>query len=116
VQVIHFLFELAMSDGELHERENYFIFKIAGYLTINDIEFRKIKTAHLEYKTSHYETLGVTREASLTEIRNTYRKLVLKYHPDKSAHLSDAEKKKLAHKFQQLKEAYESIRATHGKS
>src|ERR1019366_6914170 len=30
IQVIHFLFDLALSDGKLNERENYFIFRIAG--------------------------------------------------------------------------------------
>lgn len=33
---------------------------------------------------SHYEILGLTREATLTEIKKSYRKLALKYHPDKS--------------------------------
>ena len=42
-QVVRFLFDLAASDGELNERENYFIFKIAGFLNVNDVEFRKIK-------------------------------------------------------------------------
>ena len=48
IQIVRFLFDLAISDGELTERENYFIFKIAGYLTINDVEFRKLKTEHTE--------------------------------------------------------------------
>src|SRR4051812_36610258 len=65
IQVVRFLFDLAMSDGELNERENYFIFKIAGYLTINDVEFRKIKAEHLEQNISVYEILGVSRAASL---------------------------------------------------
>jgi DnaJ like chaperone protein len=113
VQVVRFLFDLAMSDGELNERENYFIFRIAGYLTVNDVEFKKIKAEHLEQSISVYEILGVSKETSLTEIRNTYRKLVLKYHPDRNNHLSEAERKKLALKFQQLKEAYEVIKMQH---
>ena len=109
-QIVRFLFDLAISDRELTEQENYFIFKIAGYLTVNDVEFRKIKAEHLQKSTTVYEILGVRKDASLTEIRNSYRQLVLKYHPDKNAHLSEIEKKELALKFQQIKEAYESLK------
>ena len=114
VQVVRFLFDLAMSDGELNERENYFIFKVAGYLTVNDVEFRRIKAEHLEQTISEYEILGVRKDATLIEIRNVYRQLVLKYHPDRSSHLSESEKKKLALKFQQIKEAYENIKKQKG--
>ncbi len=114
IQVVRFLFDLAMSDGELNERENYFIFKVAGYLTVNDVDFRRIKTEHLEQNISEYEILGVRRDATFMEIRNVYRQLVLKYHPDRNSHLSEGEKKKLSSRFQQIKEAYESIKKQKG--
>ncbi len=110
IQIIRFLFDLAISDGELNERENYFIFKISGYLNVNDVDFRKIKNEQWEQVISGYEILGVRKDATLTEIRNTYRKLVLKYHPDKNGHLSESDRKKLSVKFQQIKDAYERIK------
>ena len=120
MQVVQFLFDLAMSDGEVSERENYFIFKIAGYLNINDIDFKRIKAGFAPSVfveiVSHYQTLGVTKETSLAEIRTTYRKLVLKYHPDRNNQLSETEKKKLSLKLQQVKEAYEKIKAERGKN
>ena len=114
LQVVHFLFDLAISDGELSERENYFIFKVSGYLNINDIDFRRIKsglspTTFIETG-SAYQILGVTKQADIAEIRTAYRKLVLQYHPDRNNHLSETEKKKLALKLQQVKEAYEKIK------
>ncbi len=114
VQVVHFLFDLAMSDGPLSERENYFIFRIAGYLNINDVEFKKIKSAHTELVVTVYEVLGVKREATFTEIRNTYRRLAIKYHPDRNHHLTEKEQKELARKFQQIKEAYDRIKEERG--
>lgn len=113
-QVIRFLFDLAQSDGELNERENYFIFKIAGYLNVNDVEFRKIRGEQTTTTLSVYELFGVTNEAPFAEIRNRYRKLVLKYHPDKNAHLTEKEKKELAHKFVQIQEAYDRIKEARG--
>jgi DnaJ like chaperone protein len=118
IQVIQFLFELAAADGEISERENYFIFKLAGYLNINDVDFRRIKSGlapvtHVA-SGSLYEILEVTSTASIEEIRTSYRKLVLKYHPDRNHHLSEAERKKLAVKLQQVKEAYDSIKQQRG--
>ena len=113
VQVIHFLFDVALCDGELNERENYFIFRIAGYLNVNDVEFKRIKTertAQVVAQVSVYEVLGVQRSASMEEIRNAYRKLVLKYHPDRNKTATEQEKKELSIRFQRIHEAYEQIK------
>ena len=56
----------------------------------------------MEYQ-DYYRTLGVTRTASDEEIRNAYRKLARKYHPDHNSS-PDAEAK-----FKQVGEAYEVL-------
>jgi curved DNA-binding protein CbpA len=40
---------------------------------------------------THYETLGIPREASAERVRRSYRSLVKIYHPDKCASGSEAE-------------------------
>jgi len=54
--------------------------------------------AELDY----YQVLGVGREASPEEIKKAYRKLALKYHPDKAK----GDKKQAEEKFKQISEAY----------
>ncbi len=56
-------------------------------------------------KRDYYEILGVTREASVQEIKKAYRKLALKYHPDRNP--GD---KKAEDMFKEAAEAYEVLR------
>jgi len=51
-------------------------------------------------KRDYYEVLGVSRDATKSEIKKAYRRLALKYHPDKSKE-PDAEEK-----FKEISEAY----------
>jgi DnaJ-class molecular chaperone len=55
---------------------------------------------------THYEILGVSREASLDEIKSAYRKLSLKWHPDRCP--SD-KKDEAQSKFQEIGAAYETL-------
>jgi molecular chaperone DnaJ len=55
-------------------------------------------------KRDYYELLGVGRNASDEEIKKAYRKLALKFHPDKNAGDKSAEEK-----FKEIGEAYEAL-------
>jgi molecular chaperone DnaJ len=55
-------------------------------------------------KKDYYEVLGLNRDASEEEIRKSYRKLAMKFHPDRNPDSKDAEGK-----FKEAKEAYEVL-------
>ena len=57
-------------------------------------------------KRDYYEVLGLTKGASVDEIKSAYRKLALKWHPDKWVTGTDAEKKTAEEKFKEASEAY----------
>lgn len=55
-------------------------------------------------KRDYYDVLGVSRQAEATEIKKAYRKLAIKYHPDKNPDDKEAEDK-----FKEAAEAYEVL-------
>ena len=57
-------------------------------------------------KRDYYEVLGVAKGASADEIKKAYKKMAIKYHPDRQSGKSDAEKKDAEDKFKEAAEAY----------
>jgi curved DNA-binding protein len=53
-------------------------------------------------ETDYYQILGLSRDATADEIKKTYRKLAMKYHPDKAK----GDKQQAEEKFKQISEAY----------
>ena len=57
-------------------------------------------------KRDYYEVLGVDKKATAEELKKAYRKLSIKWHPDKHANDSEQEKKEAEEKFKEIAEAY----------
>ena len=65
-------------------------------------------------KRDYYEVLGLKKGASDDEIKKAFRKLAMKYHPDRVSTLGEDVQKAAAEKFRQVKEAYETIKKERG--
>jgi len=55
-------------------------------------------------KRDYYEVLGIKKDATSEEIKKTYRKLALKYHPDRNSSDTNSE-----NKFKEINEAYQVL-------
>ena len=53
----------------------------------------------------YYDVLGVSKNANEAEVKKSYRKLAMKYHPDRNKGDREAEKK-----FKEVSEAYEVLK------
>jgi len=114
LQLLHFLFGVAKSDGLVTERELNKINTIAGYLNISHNDFSSIKAMFYNEVDSSYKILEIERSASDSEVKDAYRKMVKKYHPDKLRNLGPEHIKGGEEKFRQVQSAYEHIQKERG--
>jgi DnaJ like chaperone protein len=81
--VLECLIYVACSDGILHPAEDEFLRTVAEKFGISSAEFRKMRAMFVRDSESPYEILGIAPDASDTEIKAHFRRLVTELHPDK---------------------------------
>ena len=114
LQLLHFLFGIAKSDGQVASVEVEEIRKIAGYLYINQHDFESIKAMFYNASENNYKILEITKEATDDAVKKAYRRMAKKYHPDKVQDLGAAHLKGAKEKFQSIQSAYEQIKTARG--
>ena len=65
---------------------------------------------------SAYTILEISPSATDDEVRAAYRRMAMKYHPDRVSTLGEDVQKAAAEKFQQVHDAYETIKRQRGMS
>lgn len=75
---------------------------------------QQLREAKIELKKSkrknYYKILGVSKDATDSEIKKGFRKMAMKWHPDKFASASEKEQKAAEEKFKEIGEAYEVLK------
>lgn len=110
LQVLHFLYGIANSDGIIEQVEIDKIDEIAKNLKINYADIESIKAMFIKSTDSSYRILEVDKEASVDEIKKAYREMAKKYHPDRIRSKEKSLLKGAEEKFRQVQEAYEAIK------
>lgn len=114
LELLHLLFGISKADGEVHPAEVKVIEEIAFYLDISRDDIASIKAMFVKDAKSAYKILGIEASASDDEVKKAYRKMAVKYHPDKVAHLGDDLQEQAKQKFQKVQKAYEDIKKERG--
>lgn len=110
LQLLHYLFGIALADGQAHPREVKVIEDIAKWLNINQYDFISIKNMFVKETDSAYKILEVSPSATEEEIKKAFRAMALKYHPDRVSHLGEEFQQAAKEKFQKVNEAYNTIK------
>jgi DnaJ like chaperone protein len=109
LQLIHYLFGVAAADGQIHVEEIAVVEEIAHYLNIQFNDISSIKAMFVKDNDSAYKILEITQDATDDEVKKAYRKMAVKYHPDKVNTLGEDIQHAAKEKCQQLNNAYEQI-------
>lgn len=114
LQLVHYLFGLSSSDGHTHPSEVDLIETICSYMGIRTSDFKSIRAMFIKDINNAYQILETTPDANDDELKKAYRRMAVKYHPDKVAHLGEDVKKAATEKFQKVQAAYEEIKKQRG--
>ncbi|TKG93942.1 molecular chaperone DnaJ [Puteibacter caeruleilacunae] len=110
LQLLHLLFGIAQADGHIDTSELNLIEKIAANLGINTPDFDSIRSMFVKNNGWAYSVLEIESSANDDEVKKAYRKMAIKYHPDKVSYLGEDFQNQAKEKFQKLNEAYEAIK------
>jgi len=114
IQLVHYLFSVAKSDGHVDDSELNTIAHLANKLGIPAMEFESLKNMFYRSADSDYKILGIEPSASDDEVKKAYRKMAIAFHPDKVAQMGEEYQKGAKEKFQQIQDAYENIKKKRG--
>ena len=108
LQLYHYLVSLGACDG-LHQREIDILETIATYIGLSRSEVESIFAQFRPSNDSNYRILEISPDATNDEVKKAYRKMAVKYHPDKVATLGEDVQKAAEEKFKAISQAYEAI-------
>ena len=114
VQLLHYLFGIAKADNDVSKSEINVIGQIASMLGVSKQDFESVKNMFYRNVDSDYKVLGVEPDASDEEVKKAYRKMAIKFHPDKVSQMGEEYQKGAKEKFQKIQEAYEEIKKRRG--
>jgi DnaJ like chaperone protein len=109
LQLMHFLFGITAADGEVHVKEQEVVNNIARNLGISNADYISIESMFVKNTDGAYKILEIDSEATDEQIKKAYRKMALKYHPDKVSYLGYDVQLAAKEKFQKVNEAYSTI-------
>jgi DnaJ like chaperone protein len=116
LELLHFLFGIASADGDVNPNELIELERVSAYMGINMADYEAIKAMFYKRNepSSAYKILEIEQNASDDEVKKAYRKMAVKFHPDKVSHLGEEYQTAAKEKFQKVQQAYEHIKKMRG--
>ncbi len=109
-ELFHLLFGLANADGEISESELNMLAQAAAWCNISEPDYLSIKAMFIQETGWAYQVLEVETTATDDELKKAYRRMALKYHPDKVSHLGEDVRKDAEERIKKLNSAWTVIK------
>lgn len=115
LQVMHYLIGLAHADGRARSSEQQVLERIAADLGISPKDLASLDAMFRgPSASSAYIILEVDPKASDDEVKKAYRRMAMKHHPDRVAHLGEEFQKAASEKFQNVQAAWDRVSKERG--
>ncbi len=112
--LLQYLYGIAQADRNVDLREVELIRRMASFLGVSDKDRASIEAPFHSDKPDPYTVLEIGHDASDADIKKAYRRLALKFHPDKVRDMGEAYAKQAETRFLEVQEAYESLKKIRG--
>ncbi|MFH1004557.1 MAG: TerB family tellurite resistance protein [Bacteroidota bacterium] len=110
LQLLHYLYGISNADGHINDAEIEIVERIAYYLGISTPDQNSIKAMYYRDANSDYKILEISSDVTDEELKKSYRKMAMKFHPDRVASLGEDVQKAANEKFKKVQQAYENIK------
>ncbi|MDD5962903.1 MAG: TerB family tellurite resistance protein [bacterium] len=114
LQLFHYLAGIAAADGSVAEAELSTLRTIASQLGLPNADVESILALFGQSVESAYKVLEITPDATDDEVKRAYKRMAMKYHPDRVATLGEDVRLKAEEKFKAVSAAYECIKKERG--
>lgn len=115
LQLMHYLIGLAHADGAVDRAELDLLKRMALDLGINEKDLGSLSAMFRKADpSSAYQILEIASSATDEEVKKAYRRMAMKFHPDKVAQLGQEVQKAAGEKFKKVQQAYETIKEQRG--
>ena len=114
LQLFQYLVSIATSDGDFSASEKSVLEAIASAIRLTSTDAASIIAMYYKETDSAYTVLEISPSATDDEVRSAYRRMAMKYHPDRVATLGPEVQKAAEEKFKKIQEAYATIKKQRG--
>ena len=114
LQLFQYLVSIATSDGDFSTSEKSVLEAIASAIRLTSTDAASIIAMYYKEADSAYTVLEISPSATDDEVRSAYRRMAMKYHPDRVATLGPEVQKAAEEKFKKIQEAYAAIKKQRG--
>lgn len=114
LQLLHLLFGISQADGHISDDELRVIVQIANLFKLSQADYNSIKAMFIADNNKYYQILEIDPSTSDEEVKKAYRRMAMKYHPDKVSYLGEDIRQQAERKFKMVADAYEHIKKERG--